>query len=93
MVPLMPFPDRAAELIIAMGLGDQSLYDRLLECRQQGLSGIPVEELFGYLEDAAEALDFLNSPVHELGSGPAAIQHCDVKPHNLMIVGGSRASV
>ena len=72
-----------------MGLGDQSLYDRLLACREQGLSGIPTEELFGYLEDTAEALDFLNSPVHDLGSGPAAIQHCDVKPHNLMIVGGA----
>ena len=24
-----------------------------------------------------------------LGTGLAAIQHCDIKPHNLMIVGGS----
>ncbi len=30
-----------AELIIAMGLGDKSLYDRLQECLAQGLPGIP----------------------------------------------------
>jgi len=78
-----------AELIIAMGLGDKSLFDRLEECRAEGLPGIPQEELLGYLEDAAEAIDFLNSPVHDQGAGPVAIQHCDVKPHNLMIVGGA----
>ena len=81
--------DRASELIIAMGLGDQSLSDRLDECRAEGLEGIPLAELLDYMEDAARAIDFLNSPTHDLGSGPnAAIQHCDIKPQNLMIVGG-----
>ncbi len=90
MVAASVFPPPApAELIIAMGLGDKSLYDRLQECRARGLAGIPSEELLGYMEDAAEAIDYLNSPVHEQGSGPAAIQHCDIKPHNLMIVGGA----
>jgi len=81
--------DGPAELIIAMGLGDQNLYDRLEQCRQKGLPGIPDEELLGYLEDSAAAIDFLNSPVHDLGAGPAGIQHCDIKPHNLVLVGGS----
>jgi tetratricopeptide (TPR) repeat protein len=81
-------PPQAAELIVAMGLGDFSLFDRLEQCRAQGDTGIPPEELFRYLDDVAEAVDFLNSPVHELGSGPAAIQHCDIKPHNLMVMGG-----
>ncbi|NQU23241.1 MAG: tetratricopeptide repeat protein [Candidatus Nealsonbacteria bacterium] len=79
----------AAELVIAMGLGDRSLFDRLEECRGQGLDGIPHDELFGYTEDAARAIDFLNSPVHDLGSGPAAIQHCDIKPQNMLVVGGA----
>ncbi len=79
----------ASELVIAMGLGDRSLFDRLEECRGQGLSGIPHDELFGYTEDAAEAIDFLNAPVHDLGSGPVAIQHCDIKPQNMLIVGGA----
>jgi tetratricopeptide (TPR) repeat protein len=78
-----------AELIIAMGLGDKSLFDRLKECRAKGQAGIPCDELLGYMEDAAEAIDFLNKPIHDQGSGPAAIQHCDIKPHNLMIVGGA----
>ncbi len=80
---------QAAELIVAMGLGDLSLFDRLEQCRAEGLDGIPQDELLRYMEDVADALDFLNRPVHDLGSGPAAIQHCDIKPHNLMIVGGA----
>jgi serine/threonine protein kinase len=86
--PVFP-PAAPAELIIVMGLGDKSLNDRLQECRAQGLPGIPAEELLGYMEDTAEAVDYLNSPVHDQGSGPMAIQHCDIKPHNLMIVGGA----
>jgi tetratricopeptide (TPR) repeat protein len=88
-VPDVPAPDVPQELVIAMGLGDKSLFDRLDECRQEGLPGIPQEELLGYLEDCAAALDFLNRPIHELEAGRAAVQHCDIKPHNLMIVGGS----
>ena len=80
---------QAKELIIAMGLGDISLFDRLQQCLAEGLPGIPHDELLTYMDDAAKAIDFLNSPVHDLGSGPAAIQHCDIKPHNLMIVGGA----
>ena len=80
---------QAAELILAMGLGDKSLSDRLKECRREGLAGISREELLHHMEDAAEGIDFLNSPEHDLGSGPVAIQHCDIKPDNLMIVGGA----
>lgn len=74
------------ELVIVMGLGDKSLFDRLEECRREGLEGIPKQELLHYIEDAARAIDYLNNPVHDLGAGPAAIQHCDIKPHNIMIV-------
>lgn len=79
----------AAELIIAMGLGDKSLFDRLQECRTEGMNGIPQDELIGYMEDAAEAIDFLNRPIHDSGNNGGAVQHCDIKPHNLMIVGGA----
>ena len=89
LVPMNTALAAPAELIIVMGLGDKPLIDRLDECRAQGCEGIPTEELLGYMEDAAEALDFLNSPVHGGGDGPIAIQHCDIKPHNLMIVGGA----
>ncbi|MBI3467117.1 MAG: protein kinase, partial [Planctomycetes bacterium] len=76
-------------LIIAMGLGDRSLFNRLEECREDGKLGIPREELMRYMDGAAQAIDFLNSPEHDLGSGPVAIQHGDIKPHNLLIVGGA----
>ena len=45
-VPDVPAPDVPQELVIAMGLGDKSLFDRLDECRQEGLPGIPQEELW-----------------------------------------------
>jgi tetratricopeptide (TPR) repeat protein len=80
---------QAAELIIAMGMGDKSLNDRLQECREAGLVGIPKEELIGYMEQVANALDHLNQPIHDLGKGPASIQHCDVKPHNILKVSNS----
>ncbi len=85
----IPGVDHAAELIIAMGLGDQSLADRLEECLQQGLPGLPAEELLAYFEGAARGIDYLNQPIHELGSGPVAIQHCDIKPRNILIVGNA----
>jgi serine/threonine protein kinase len=80
---------RPAELVLAMGLGDKSLYDRLQECRKAGLAGIAPDELLDYMEAAARAIDYLNSPRHDLGFGPVAINHCDIKPQNMMIVGGA----
>lgn len=76
----------ASELIIAMGLGDKSLSQRLEEVKKEGLAGIPLEELLNYISGAAKALDFLSQPASGSGqSGP--IQHCDIKPANLLIVG------
>ena len=71
-------------LVMVMELADQNLADRFDECRSQGLPGVPREELLGYLADAAEALDVISSK-HRL-------QHLDVKPANLFLVGG-RAKV
>ena len=77
---------RPSELIIVMGLGDMTLSDRLEQCP----GGIPGPELFEYMEAAARAIDFLNSPRHDLGRGPVSpIQHCDIKPQNILVVGGS----
>lgn len=87
--PPPPVPFRPKQLVVVMGLGDKTLNDRMEECQEEGLAGIPEDELLSYLEDAARAIDFLNSPIHAMATGPAAIQHCDIKPHNIMIVGGS----
>jgi WD40 repeat protein len=80
---------RPRVLVVAMLLASRSLEDRLAECQRLGQDGIPRDELLGYMEDAAKGLDFLNTPGHDLGDGPVAIQHCDVKPANLVLVGNS----
>jgi formylglycine-generating enzyme required for sulfatase activity len=72
--------ERDGVLIIAMELADRTLMDRLREAVAQGLAGVPRPELLEYLHDAAKGLDHLNS----LG-----VQHRDVKPQNLLLVGGS----
>ena len=69
--------------------GDKNLCERLEECREEGLPGIPVDELLGYMEEAAKGLDRLNLFEHDLGQGPTHIQHCDIKPANMMLVGGA----
>ncbi|MEZ6060772.1 MAG: protein kinase [Planctomycetaceae bacterium] len=77
-------------LVIATSLCDRSLWDRFRECREQHLPGIPLEELLRYLDEAAMGLDFLHDP--QCGSGGevrAGVQHRDVKPQNIFLVGGS----
>lgn len=68
------------QLVIVTELADSCLKDRFVECRNQGLAGIPRDELLGYLRDAAEALDYLYEK-HTL-------QHLDVKPENLLLLSG-----
>lgn len=79
----------AETLYIAMGLAEKSLLERFKECKEQGQQGIPTAELIGYFEDAARAIDHLNAPKHDLGNGLVAIPHCNIKPQNLLIVGGA----
>src|SRR5438874_4171544 len=66
------------QLLIVMELADRNLWDRYKECRGQGLSGIPREELLGYMEESAEALDMMNVQYQ--------LQHLDIKPQNVFLV-------
>lgn len=68
----------AVELIIAMGLCEQSLIDRLEQCKADGQRALPFDELLTYMEDTARAIDLLNN-THD-------IQHCDIKPQNMLLL-------
>jgi|GEM_PF-1169088 len=83
-----PQPD-AAWLAVGMLLGGRSLQQRLRECVKNGLPGIPPKELLAYMDESAKGLDFLNIAQHDLGEGVVAIQHCDVKPANIVLIGSS----
>ena len=68
------------QLLIVTELADGSLKDEFEQCVKKGQPGIPRRELLAHLADAADALDYMNSQ-HSL-------QHLDVKPENLLLVGG-----
>ncbi len=65
-------------LVLVMELADRNLQNVLLDYQRQGLPGIPRNQLLGFLEEAAEALDVINFQ--------HGLQHLDVKPHNLFVV-------
>ncbi len=67
-------------LLIVTELADCSLKDRFEVCHQAGQPGIPRDELLSHLRDAADALDYMNER--------HGLQHLDVKPENLLLVGG-----
>lgn len=68
------------QLLIVTELAETSLKERFENCRQEGLRGIPWEELMRFLSDAADVLDYM-SEEHSL-------QHLDIKPENLLMLAG-----
>ena len=74
-------------IVVAMEIADGSLMD-LLESYQSNI-GTPVapEHACLLFYEVADALDFLNSRSHWISGRWVAIQHCDVKPKNLLLVG------
>ena len=65
-------------LIIVMELAEQDLTARMQQCRQQGMPGIPRDELIKYMIESAEALDLMGFQYD--------VQHLDIKPSNLFII-------
>ncbi|MGF1579073.1 MAG: protein kinase [Gemmataceae bacterium] len=76
LIQVFAFTVEDRELRIVMELADKSLRDRMKECIADKLMGIPVEELLPYIEQVADALDYL----HENN-----VIHCDIKPANLLL--------
>jgi serine/threonine protein kinase len=67
------------DLILVTELADRSLYELLCEYRKNDWPGIPRADLVGYLREAAEVLDLMNQQ--------HGLQHLDIKPRNLFLVG------
>ena len=77
-----------ALMVVAMPLGEKSLMDILEEGRP--IASFSTEELVNYMEESAKGIDYLNAPKHDLGDGiRVGIQHCDIKPANIMLMGDS----
>jgi serine/threonine protein kinase len=66
------------QLLIVMELADRNLHHRFKECLAAGNPGIPRDELLRYMEETAEALDFMTEK--------HGLQHLDIKPANLFLV-------
>jgi serine/threonine protein kinase, bacterial len=75
-------------IVIAMELAEGSLLDLLGVYISEFGSGIIPEHLCHFLTQAAAAIDFLNVRQHNLNGQRVAVRHCDVKPSNVLVVGG-----
>ena len=88
-LPLFGAWSRDGLLIFVMELADRTLQDRYLEAIREGESGIPRPELVAYMQQAASGIDFLNQARHTVNGRPGmGVQHGDIKPQNLLLVGG-----
>ncbi len=77
----------AGNIVISMDLAEASLLD-LLEVYLEATGRPPEPEKLGlYLYQAAMALDFLNARKHRIDGRTVALQHGDVKPNNILMVG------
>jgi serine/threonine protein kinase len=74
-------------IVLTMELADGSMEDLLATYRNQLGTPIAPEHVCYLLPQAADALDFLNLQKHQLNGQSLSIQHCDIKPSNLLLFG------
>ncbi len=75
------------QLYVVMELADASLQDVIEICFAEFGVGLPADLVCMYLEQVASALDFLNLRRAKFGGVRAGLQHCDVKPGNMLLFG------
>jgi eukaryotic-like serine/threonine-protein kinase len=68
------------QLIIVSELADYCLNTRLQQCLEEGLPGVPRDQLLRHMREAAEALDYISEQHH--------LQHLDIKPENILLLSG-----
>jgi serine/threonine protein kinase len=74
-------------IVIAMELAEGSLLELLDAFQAEYRTPVEVKTLCRYLRQAALALDFLNTRQHQHEGKIVGIQHCDIKPSNILLVG------
>lgn len=74
-------------IVVAMELAEGSLLDLLNASQAEFDAPLPAQQVCSLLASVADALDFLNARQHTVGGKKVAIQHCDVKPSNLLLFG------
>lgn len=72
---------------ITMELADGSLQDLLDAYGSEFGTSLESKDVYFYLAQVAKALDFLNARQHLIEGKRASIQHCDIKPTNLLLFG------
>ena len=73
---------------VAMELAEGSLLDLLQVYYEECGGPMPAPHLCHFLAQAAAAIDFLNARQHHLNGQRVSVRHCDVKPSNLLVLGG-----
>jgi serine/threonine protein kinase len=74
-------------IVLAMELAEGGLNDLLEAYQAEFSTPIAAEQICFYLGQAAEAIDFLNERRHKIDGQLVAIQHCDIKPSNVLLCG------
>jgi serine/threonine protein kinase len=74
-------------IVIGMELADATLLDYFLLYNEEMRQAIELEKLLSFTYQAALALDFLNAHKHSFEGKTVGLQHGDIKPNNLMMVG------
>jgi serine/threonine protein kinase len=74
-------------VVIAMELADGSLLDLLDAYISEFRTPIVGEQVCMYLAQAAAGIDYMNSRQHLVDGVRVGIQHCDIKPSNLLLLG------
>jgi len=74
-------------VLVAIELADGSLADLQASYRTERDTAVLPEHVCLLLSQAAAALDFLNLRRHMIDGQSVSIQHCDVKPSNLLLFG------
>lgn len=75
------------QIVIGMELADASLLDLMLLYADEFQRPIETDRLLRYLRQAATALDFLNAHNHQWEGRKVGLQHGDIKPNNILLVG------